>query len=126
MAKFYKIECIMPARLVGPLMELLEGEGQVCSITGIENEAAKRNQPRGVKRNIGGEKGEDLLLRMIRDAGPRGASVERLKDDFQRNGRARNSVSPCTTHLLKNGLIVKVGDGVYVHSDYIKKPAAIA
>lgn len=119
MAKFYRIVSIMPSKLVGPLMELLEGEGEVDSIQAIDTKAqpVKRSYPANRARTK--QTGRELAEKLILDAGAKGLLRANLIKAFVADGRAKNSITPVVSSLHRNKIIQKTDDDRYIHKNFV-------
>lgn len=114
-AKFYKVEVIMPSALVGPLMELVEGEGRVTSVVPFEQQQSepvkehrkKRPPLRIFGRGAGIPTGLEYAVELVKQAGASGITLAAIGAEFEKAGRAPNSASPATTAAIRKGLITR-------------------
>jgi hypothetical protein len=111
--------CIrIPAKLVGPLMQLVSPEGEVISFTQAHTprrrHTRRRSPPAYATRDSGVKtplKGRDFLLHLL--AGGHEWPVAKIRDAFVADGRAANSCTPQLSFLQRTGKIARVREGVY-------------
>jgi hypothetical protein len=119
----------VPARNVGPIIELVGTDGKVLEVKPTSEPPSSRRRARHYGNGHGrrgvpatataaGEKlprnamrGLDLLLDIM--AGGHEWTYDKLKAAFVQAGKAHNSMSPILSKRIADGSVVRVRDGVY-------------
>jgi hypothetical protein len=101
----YEMNLIVPVRLVGPIMELLDGEGVLVSTKPHDETMATGNKK--VFRYAGGKKNkgissEELIKQMLAD----GSKTDKeMSFAFKRHGFADTSTAASLSHYRIKGLV---------------------
>jgi hypothetical protein len=98
---------IVPAALVGTIIELVSGEGIVVKVETHTDE--KKVRFANGKRNKG-IKGDDLLLSLLKACAMTSEAIEKA---FIAKGFARSSVSPTVSKLRNNKKIARNDKGLW-------------
>jgi len=99
----FTMHLVVPTRLVGPITELLEGEGVLVSMEPYKENSKRRFIKRAARGGLN-ETGEDLCFRLIRESKD-GKTQAELQQAFKEAGRNPVSVSPVTSVLRKKKLV---------------------
>jgi len=109
----YMMHLVVPVRLVGDILQIMQGEGIMVKCEPyIETEPSTK--PRS-KYYVGGKKNKGI--RGVDLAIEAGKSGVRERADFKRiftaKGFSPNSASACLSQLCDEGRFRRVGEGIY-------------
>jgi hypothetical protein len=107
----FEMRLIVPTKLVGPIVELVEeGEGIIVTMT-PHSETSGKKTPRYVdgKRNKGISANELVLQTLV--TGP--TTYEQLAQRFVDKGFAKTSLSPTLSRLIKDKQVIESSKGFF-------------
>jgi len=100
MSKF-AIHIIVPAKMIGTIIDLLDNEGILVSVTPIDDEKkpSRHRVPRSRKNT---QTGQELVLQLLSSGAK---TPQQLSTLFQAQGFSSSSYSPCCSKLHAAGKI---------------------
>jgi hypothetical protein len=106
----------VPAKLVGTIIELLDGEGTIVSVEQMREKAPSSGRGSG-HHYAGGKKnkgisGEVLAIEILATAGRSGVAYKKAEAMFADRGFAKTSASPNLSKAVKAGR-ARVVDNVF-------------
>lgn len=117
----YRVTALMPSHLVGPLMELIEGEGKLVEVAPASDDEQVAHKPKRTARQYtrmfqrGGGKptGVEFAVQCIEQSPGGKLTSAQLVKLFKANGRAPNSATPALSKAVSEGLLSRSDDGYY-------------
>ena len=113
MSKTYDVLVRVPASKLATIIETLDGEGELLSVTSTASTAPAKRKKHSVNavRPAKGITGASLLVECTKDG--KDTSYEHIVAKFVANGFAGNSASPAISNAIKSGKLTQVRKGVY-------------